>query len=220
MGDHHHGAGIVAQVLFEPGDGFGVQMVGRFVKQQQVRLRKQELAKRHTAALTTRKAGYGRVAGRATQRIHGHFDLIFQIPQVLAVDHVLELCALIRRFVGIVHHQFVVAVDDRRLARHAFHDVFHHGLVLVELRLLLEITERRTLGEPGFTGIFLVEASHDFENGRLTGAVRAEDTDLGIGVEGEMDVLQNLLRAIGLVQPSHVIDELTCHCSECSTSDF
>ncbi len=59
MGDHHHGAGIVAQVLFQPRDGFGVKMVGRFVEQQQVGLRKQQLAKRHAAALTTRKAGHG-----------------------------------------------------------------------------------------------------------------------------------------------------------------
>ncbi|MOA40187.1 hypothetical protein D3C78_1620370 [compost metagenome] len=59
MGDHHHGAGIVAQVLFKPRNGFRIKVVGRFVEQQQVRLRQQQAAQRHAAAFTTGKACYG-----------------------------------------------------------------------------------------------------------------------------------------------------------------
>ena len=44
VGDDQDGAGIVAQVTFEPGHGFGIEMVGRFVQQQQLRLVEQELA--------------------------------------------------------------------------------------------------------------------------------------------------------------------------------
>ena len=35
---HDDGAGVVAQVILEPGDRFGVEVVCRFVEQQQVRL--------------------------------------------------------------------------------------------------------------------------------------------------------------------------------------
>src|SRR5690606_40765271 len=63
----------------------------------------------------------------------------------------------------------------------------------------------------GLASIFLVETGHDLEDGRLTGAVRTENTDLRVGIEGEMDILQNLLVAIGLVEAGHVINKLACH---------
>ncbi|MND68196.1 hypothetical protein D3C80_596400 [compost metagenome] len=211
VGDHHHGARIIAQVLFKPCDRFGVEMVGRFVEQQQVRLRQQKAAERDTAAFTTRQVVDGGVLRRAAQRFHRHLDLLFEVPEVLAVDDVLELGTLVRRLVRIVHHQFVVAVQHGLLVGHAFHDVFERGLVRIELRLLLQVTDGRTFGEPGFTGIFLVLTGNDAQNRRLTGTVRAENTDLGVGIEGQVDVLKDLLGAIGLVQSRHVIDELTCH---------
>ncbi|MCY1234068.1 hypothetical protein D9M72_466370 [compost metagenome] len=211
MGDHQHGARIFAQVLFEPGDGLGVKVVGRFVEQQEVRLRQQQLAERDTALFTAGKAGDVGITRRAAQRFHGHLDLAFEIPEVLAVDDVLELRALFRRLVGIVHHQFVVALDDRGLLGNAFHRVLKHRLRRIELRLLRQIADGGTLGYPGFAGEFLVEAGHDAQNRRLTGAVRAEDTDLGVRVERQMNVLENLLRAVGLIKSGHMIDELTCH---------
>ena len=54
-------------------------------------------------------------------------------------------------------------------------------------------------------------AGHDLQQRRLTRAVRAEDADLGIGVEGEMDVVENLLVPISLGEAGHVIDELASH---------
>jgi len=38
MGDKHHRARIIAQVMFQPGDRLRIEMVGRFVEQQQIRL--------------------------------------------------------------------------------------------------------------------------------------------------------------------------------------
>ena len=47
------------------------------------------------------------------------------------------------------------------------------------------------------------------EKRRLARAVHAEHADLGVGVEGEVDVLEDLLAAWpGLGQALHVIDEL------------
>jgi hypothetical protein len=51
------------------------------------------------------------------------------------------------------------------------------------MRLLFEIADGRAFCEPGFAGIFLILTGNDAQHGRLTGAVRTEDTDLGIRVE-------------------------------------
>ena len=71
VGDDDHGARIVAQMLLQPGDALGVEMVGRLVEQQDVGL----LA---AAACTARRGASRRptacrptaVAGRAAQRVH------------------------------------------------------------------------------------------------------------------------------------------------------
>ena len=54
MGDDHDRAGKVTQRPFEPGDAFRVQMVGRLIEQQQVRLFQQQPAQRDPATLTAR----------------------------------------------------------------------------------------------------------------------------------------------------------------------
>ena len=123
MGDDQHRAGIFAQVLFEPRRRLGVEMVGRLVEQQQVGLAQQQLAERDAALLAARKLGHVGIARRAAERVHRHLDLLLEVPEVLAVDLVLELGRLVGRLVGIVHHQLVVAVEDRRLLGDALHDV-------------------------------------------------------------------------------------------------
>src|SRR5262249_17374505 len=53
---------------------------------------------------------------------------------------------------------------------------------------------------------------HDAQQRRLAGAVDAEHPDLGVGVEGQVDILQDLpVARIGLGETLHVIDELTGH---------
>ena len=51
MRDHDHGAGIVAQMVLEPGDALRVEMVGWLIEQENVGLRQQETAERHAALL-------------------------------------------------------------------------------------------------------------------------------------------------------------------------
>ena len=71
VGDDQDGARIVAQVAFQPGHAFGVEMVGRLVEQQQVGLVEQQLAQRHAALLAAGELGDLGVVGRAAQRVHG-----------------------------------------------------------------------------------------------------------------------------------------------------
>jgi len=79
-GDDQHRAGKLAKVLFQPGGGLRVQMVGGFVQQQQVRLAQEQLAQGHPPFFTPRKIFYAAVRRRAPQGLHGHFDLGIEIP--------------------------------------------------------------------------------------------------------------------------------------------
>ena len=65
------GAGVFRQMLLQPGDGLGVEMVGRLVQQKQVRLLEQQLAECDPATLTTGELGDVGIARRQPQRIHG-----------------------------------------------------------------------------------------------------------------------------------------------------
>ena len=58
MGYDEDSTGIIEQISFQPGNGIHIQMVGRLVQKNQVRMRKQELTQSHTGLLTTGKRGY------------------------------------------------------------------------------------------------------------------------------------------------------------------
>ncbi len=88
------------------------------------------------------------------------------------------------------HHH----VGDRL---HAQADILHDPFRLVELGLLLEVTDSDVGPRPRLAGEFLVAARHDLHQRRLAGAVGADDTDLGIGVELQADVAQHRLGGTG-----------------------
>jgi len=119
----------------------------------------------------------------AAQRVHRHLDLAVEVPEILRVDLVLKRRHLFRRLVGIVHGEFVVAVDHRLLGRDAEHDIALHIEAFVELRLLREIADLRAFRRPGFARELLVHARHDAQQRRLTGTVQTDDTDLRAGEE-------------------------------------
>ena len=56
---------------------------------------------------------------------------------------------------------------------------FDDSLVVVELRLLLEISDRVAGGENDLTIEAFVDSCNDFEQGRLTRTVQPDDTDFG-----------------------------------------
>ena len=65
MGDDQDRTRIIAQMAFEPVDAFGVEMVGRFIQQQQVGRVEQKLAERDAALLAAGELGNVGVVRRA-----------------------------------------------------------------------------------------------------------------------------------------------------------
>ena len=209
VGDDQDRALVFDQVLLQPGDGLGVQVVGRFVQQQHVGRLKQQLAQRDPAAFAARQGADIGVVGRAAQGLHRDIDLAVQVPQVLGVDLVLQGGHLLGGLVRVVHRQLVIAVQLGLLGRDPQHDVAAHVQTLVQMRLLRQIADGRTLGGPGLAGEILVDAGHHAHQAGFARSVDADDADLDARKEVQLDVLKHLLAAgIGLGHAVHVVDEL------------
>ena len=168
--------------------------------------RRQSATRRRFAA---RKLGDVRIVRRAAERVHRLLDLAIEIPQALGLDLVLEPRHLVRGLVRIVHGELVIAVEDRLFLLHA-----EHGIALdvergIELGLLGQIADPGALGDEAFADEFGVEPCHDAHQRRLARAVDAEHADLRVGIERQIDVVEDLLAGrIGLGETSHMIDEL------------
>ena len=217
MRDGDDGARIFVQEVFQPGDRLGVEVVGRFVEQQHIRLRQQQPAQRHAALLAARQRADLRIPRRQPQRVRGDLELALQFPAADRVDPVLQLRLVVHQ----LRHRVVgqglgEAVADRIKPVEQVLDVadpladdLAHGLRLVQLRFLRQVADLDAGLGAGFALDLPVNAGHDPEQARFSGAVEAQDADLGPGEEAQADVAQD--DAPGghdLADPVHGVDEL------------
>ena len=77
-------ARVLLQMVFEPLDGLGVEVVGRLVEQQQIGLLQERLAERDAPAFAAGELFDRRVAGRQPHRVHRDFELAVEVVGVLA----------------------------------------------------------------------------------------------------------------------------------------
>ena len=187
MGDDHHGAGVVAQRVLQPGDAFGIQMVGRFVEQQQVGLFQQQPAQRDAPPLAAGERGdrrhppAGSAARPARYRPGGPGPSrprrrSWSCRSACSASRSFISSSLIgsANFIG----DFVEPVERRLQVGERLLDVLAHRLVGIELRLLLQVADARALGGPGLAAELRVHAGHDLQQRGFAGAVDAEHADL------------------------------------------
>ena len=86
VGNGDNRARVGREVLLQPEDGLGVQVVGRLVEEQQVGRLDEELAQRDAAALTTRQDGDRLIRRRTTQRVHRLIELGVDVPRIGRID--------------------------------------------------------------------------------------------------------------------------------------
>ncbi len=223
VGDGDDRAGITLQVLLEPLNGLGVQMVRRLVEKEDVRFLDEEPAERDAALLAAREHVDGGVGGRTTERVHRELELGLEPPAIHRLDFLQkdalpfqELFHLLRGDVRsqLVAHLFVFP-KDRDDVLLALLDDLANGLSRLELRLLLEVADGIPLGESELALIAVIEPGDDAEKRALPRAVEAEDSDLGAVEKGEIDVAQDL--PFGREDPSHADErenDLTIVCHE------
>ena len=210
--DEDDAAGEVDQEVLQPGDGFGVEVVGRFVHQDHVGLRQEQLADGDAADFAAREGGDVGIVFRAAQGVHRHLDLGIDVPGIGGVDLLLQRGHLLHQLVGIVLAELFgdrVELVDHDLFGTGRGDVVEHVFRGVEFRLLRQVADLDALGGPGLADEVLIDAGHDAQEGRFTRAVDTDDADLGIRQEVQVDVFKHLLAAgIGLGEALHVKDEL------------
>ena len=94
--------------MLQPLNGFRIEVVGRFVQQQDVRRIQQQFAERNTPLLAAGKFGDLGIRLGAAQRIHRLFDLAVEVPQTGRVDLVLQR----RHFIGGSDARVVMGADE------------------------------------------------------------------------------------------------------------
>ena len=130
------------QEMLEPFDRFGVEMVGRLVEQQHVRLGQQQAAERDAALLAARKRRDLRFPRRQAQRIGGDFERALERVRVAGGEDRLQALLLGRELVEIGAFLGIGRVDGFELGLRlenladAFLDALAHGLFRIELRFL------------------------------------------------------------------------------------
>src|SRR5207302_99824 len=103
----------------------------------------------------------------------------------------------------------VVAREKGASLGDPFFDVAEDVLRRIELRLLMEESDRQALRRERFADKLMVLARHDSEERALSGAVQAEDANLRARQKREPDVFKNLgVGRMNLPETFHGIDEL------------
>jgi hypothetical protein len=213
--DGDHGAGVLLQVLLEPLHTLGIEMVGRLVEQQEIRLLEQQLAQGDPALLAAGQDGHVGIARRAPEGVHGLVELGIQIPGVPMVDVLLQPAHLGKQGVevgvrvGQLDGDLVEAVDHGLGLGDALLNVLQDGFGLVEHGLLHEDPDGVALHELGLTVGYVVDPGHDLEQAGLAGAVRADHADLRARQERQGDVIKDDLVSVRLASLAKGVDELS-----------
>ena len=214
VSDGDDGARVGGQVLLEPQDGFGVQVVGGLIEQEQIRRLDEELAQRDAATLTTRQDGDRLVRRGAAQGVHRLIELGVNIPGIGGVDLGLQLAHFIHEGIEVgvrVRHLFGDLVEAGELAENvggAQAHVLDDGLRLIKDGLLHKDADRVAGGQTSLAVGRLIESGHDLQDRGLTGTVGADHADLGAREERHGDIVEDDLVTDGLASLDHLINKL------------
>jgi hypothetical protein len=197
------------QVLLEPRDRLGVEVVGGLVEQEEVGAHQQRAAERDATLLATREVVDALIRGRKAQRVHRDLERGVEVPAIAGVDEVLELALLVEELVHVgvgLTHRHADRLEARERVAHRLDGLVHDvddRAVLADVGLLRDEAHGRRRPDPRLAGEVLVLARHDAEQGALAHAVRPDDADLRAGDEGQVEVLDDLL--VGRVDLGHAL---------------
>ena len=170
--DRDDGARVLLERPLEPGDGLGVEVVGRLIEEEEVGFGQQQPAQRDPSTLATRERGDVGVARRQSERVHRDLEGAIEVPGAGGVDLGLQVALLgderVDVGIGIAKGgaHLVEAIDETLRLTHALGDVAGDVLGLVELRLLRQVPHGEAGGEAGLAGEPVVLAGHDPQQAR------------------------------------------------------
>ena len=193
VGDQDHGAGIGGKVAFEPVAGGQVEMVGRFVEEQQVGALQQQPGQgdAHLPAAGEGLAGFLPVALGKTETAQHLGDFGLDLVAAPLAKGFLDVGIAVEVGLG-------VAFGDRRLelAQFLLHGqqfrqgaahLGEKGLPAMFETVLGEIAEGGTPGHLHLAGIGRYLPGQHLEQGGLAGAVFSAQADLVAGAQVPVD---------------------------------
>ncbi len=223
MGHGDDRARVHLEGPLQPGHGLRIEVVGRLIEEEQVRLGQEQPAQRDPPPFTPRERAHVGITRREPESIHGDLERAVELPRAGGVDLGLEVGLLGQERVDIGvgfaegRADLVVAVDQLLGLTDPLGDVAGNILGLVELGLLSEVPNREPGGQPSLTREPVVLARHDPQQRRLARPVGADDPDLCARVEGEVDPPEHF--AVGRIEAretAHGVDELGSHGDQCA----
>ena len=186
--DEDDGMRVGVQVLLEPVARLEVEVVGRFVEEQQVRLLQQQLGERD-AHLPAAREGFGlalEVAAREAEALQDGRGLQLDRIAVTEAEAILEVAVA-------AEHRSVFRLGDGRVAQAVLEDVhlrlhreqigegaarfFEHRLAGVVEAVLRQVADRQRRRLEDRAGVRLVEAGHHLQQRGLAGAVGSAEAD-------------------------------------------
>ena len=196
MGYHQKGFGVFFQMFFQPFHSIVVNMVGRFVQNQQIHRRNQCRCQCHSFPLTAGKSFYGLGKIRNTQTSQDVFGFAFQRPRFCLVHFFGKLCRLFCQFfIGRVCFQgFHGAFVFPHQCHHRIipiKNLFQHSSPWTEHRGLGQIPHTHTVHGNDFPTVRLIHACNDFQQGRLPCAVDTYYTNFIPFVDAEGNIVKN-----------------------------
>ena len=202
VGDEHERTAVLLEELLQPVDGGQVEVVGRLVQEEEVRLGGQYAAQLGTHPPAARKARerLRELLDGEAEAAEGHLHARFEVVAAQMLERGLHLAVF-------VQHLRVAGIE-------AFLQGAHAGLQLVEAgdaahrilqqRLLRRVrlgvlargADARLALDDEFAVVRRQFAEDDLEERGLAGSVGPDDADAFGGVHAEADVRQHVLKAI------------------------
>ena len=177
VGDGDDGAGEVVQVALQPGDGFSVEVVGRFVQKQHVRVGEEQAAEGNAAFFATGERCDWLFPRRQAQRVGGDFHAALVVMAAARGQFVFQLGLFGGERVKVRIRVGVGGVNGIEFGLYVFHvahrffDDFAHGFFGVKLRFLRQVADADAGLRPRFALDVGIHARHDFQQGGFARAV-------------------------------------------------
>ena len=194
-------------------------MVGRFVKQEQVRLFQKRHRQRHTTSLTAGQLCNRRIIRRQYHRVGNNVHQTVGFPAVAGIDLILQDAHFFQKRVHVVSlvrvsQQFGNLVEPRDHIQRGLDrrsKIFTNGFIHFQLRFLGDILNRHLGRQPGLAVNILIDPSHNLEQRTLTGPVFADNADLSTIIKRQRNILKYISIAVTLADIAHLKHKLWRH---------
>ncbi len=199
MRDEQHRADKIVQQPFQPFDGFEIQMVGRFVEDQHIRLDHQCLRQRHALALPAGHVADAFVGVQIQPRDRGldarlHRPAVLRLELGLQVLHFFQQRFHVRiRFGQLMGNMMVIAEQRMQIAQALRHRI-EYRVVGIQHRFLADVANPGGRRAPHQPVIEVPLPGQHAHHARLAAAVAPDQADafalieLKVGVVEQCDV--------------------------------